>query len=253
MAQAQAVAAPAVAVKNPASLMTWFIVIAFVSVFSVLGLVGYGTYYLYKDLAVTDAQNASVGIGRAILERERELFVANVNGTPQIQIDAANFPVLDERMRKYLIPFNMFKIKVFGADKKIVYSTDKSIINKGDDKNQRLIRTLTKGEVIPQLAVKGSVKDMGGTEKFNVDVVETYLPIKDENNFIIGAFEVYTDVSAYKKGVVPVLALALTVTFAVMVLMIVGLFIPMRKGVFQLLDIQEEIERFGAARGGARA
>ncbi|MBI2313970.1 MAG: hypothetical protein HYU77_15845 [Betaproteobacteria bacterium] len=233
--------------------MTWFIVIALVSVFAVLGLVGYGTFYLYKYLTVSDAQNASVGIGRALLERERELFVANVNGTPQIQIDAANFPVLDERMRKYLIPFNMFKIKVFGADKKIVYSTDKSILNMVDDKNAKLARTLAKGEVIPAIALKGSVKDLGGAERFNVDVVETYLPIRDENNFIIGAFEVYTDVSAYRKGMVPVLALTLTVAFAVMVLIVVGLFIPMRKGVFQLLDIQESLERFGAVRGGAKA
>lgn len=249
----QAQAAPAATVKNPASLMTWFIVIAFVSVFSVLGLVGYGTYYLYKYLTVSDAQNTSVGIGRALLERERELFVANVNGMPQIQIDAVNYPVLDERMRKYLIPFNMFKIKVFGADKKIVYSTDKSIMNMVDDKNPKLARTLSKGEVIPAIALKGSVKDLGGTERFNVDVVETYLPIRDENNFIIGAFEVYTDVSAYKKGLVPALALTLTVSFAVMALVIVGLFIPMRKGIFQLLDTQEELERFGALRGAAKA
>lgn len=253
MVQASVVAAPAATARNPASLLTWFIVIAFVSVFAVLGLVGYGTYHLYKYLTVTDAQNASVGIGRALIERERDLFVSTVSGTPQIQIDAANFPVLDERMRKYLIPFNMFKIKVFGTDKKIVYSTDKKIIDLVDDKNARLARTLTKGEVIPELAVKGSVKDLGGAEKFNVDVVETYLPIRDENNFIIGAFEVYTDVSAYKKGMAPVLALTLTVAFAVMVLVIVGLFIPMRKGIFQLLDTQEALERFGARRGAAKA
>lgn len=237
---------------NPAGLLRWFVLVSLLSVVLILALVGYGSYSLYRHLTISDAQNASVGIGRALIERERDLFVSTAGGTPQIVVDPANFTTLDDRMRKYLAPFSMYKIKVFAADKKIVYSTDRTIINKVDDKNDKLARTLTRGEILPNLAQKDKITDLGRNDKFNVDVVETYLPIRDENGFIIGAFEVYTDVSAGKKQLTPILALALTVALGVTVLMIVLLFIPMRRGMFELMDAQDALQRFGGPRPAAR-
>ncbi len=119
-----------------------------------------------------------------------------------ITLDVApeDFPKLDKHMKNYLHPLNIVKIKVFSKDRKIVYSTDHSIIGQIDAHNEKLNRAL-KGEVVSKLEKKDKVWDLAEEQRNDIDLVETYLPARDKNNEIIGSFEVYLDITRYQKEI----------------------------------------------------
>ena len=104
-----------------------------------------------------------------------------------LAVDAGRLPLLDRRIRDFLQPFDIVKIKVYSADAKIVYSTDRSIIGRVDAENRRLQRALA-GQVDSRLEKKEEVLDLTDERKIDVDVVETYIPIRDEKGRVVEVF-----------------------------------------------------------------
>lgn len=232
--------------RNPRHLLKLFGAISVVSIIVILLLAGYGVHRIYSNEKIRDAEQDAVAVGRAIFVQERKVLSSlDSGGRERIHVKREDSETLDERMRNYLPPFNMFKIKVYSHDKTIVYSTDHSIIGKVDSDNSRLDRVLRLGEVDSKLQSKGKVADLEGEMRFNVDVVETYLPIKTGDT-IIGSFEVYKDVTPARDRVPKVLAASAAVLLAVLAAVFGGLYVLMRKGTSWLEQAQDELRSLAA-------
>ena len=231
---------------NPSHLLKLFGAICAVSIIVVLLLAGYGVHRIYSNEKIRDAEQDAVAVGQAIFVQERKVLSSlDSGGRERIHVKREDFEALDERMRNYLPPFNMYKIKVYSRDKTIVYSTDHSIIGKVDSDNSRLDRVLRLGEVDSKLQSKDQVADLEGEMRFNVDVVETYLPIKTGDT-IIGSFEVYSDVTLARDQVPKVLASSAAVLFTVLVVVFGGLYMLMRKGASWLEQAQDQLRSLAA-------
>lgn len=227
--------------RNPRYLLKLFSVLSVLSVVAILLLAGYGIYRVFSDEMVSGAEHNAVAVAQAIVEQERKtLSVRDPGGGERIRVAREDFAGLDERMRKYLHPFNMYKIKVFSSNKTIAYSTDHSIIGTVDSGNVRLDRVLQSGAMDSKLQRKDKVADLAGEARFNVEVVETYLPIR-AGDAIIGSFEVYMDVSHARKRIATVLASSVAILFLVLVVVFAGLYVPMRRGTLWLEQARDEL------------
>ncbi|MDO8595106.1 MAG: GGDEF domain-containing protein [Sulfuricaulis sp.] len=227
--------------RNPRYLLNLFSVLSVLSVVVILLLAGYGIYRVFSDEMISGAEHDAVAVAQAIFEQERKtLSVRDPGGSERMRVAREDFAGLDERMRKYLHPFNMYKIKVFSSDKTIVYSTDHSLIGKVDSGNVRLDRVLQSGAVDSRLQSKDKVADLAGEERVNVEVVETYLPIR-AGDAIIGGYEVYMDVSRARERIAAVLASSVAILFLVLVVVFASLYVPMRRGMLWLKQAQDEL------------
>ncbi len=110
--------------------------------------------------------------------------------------DGLDHKAFDQRVRDLLLAAESVKIKVFSREGFIVYSTDESIIGKDNRKSKNMMAALS-GVTTPLLKKKNEFQDLTYEKRFNIDLVETYVPIYGENDDIIGAFEMYNDVTEY--------------------------------------------------------
>ncbi|WP_290702079.1 diguanylate cyclase [Amphritea sp.] len=158
-------------------------------------IVGYAVSLLYSQHVLEDAEYDAISVGEAIVSLERHLLITlDDQDIERLNVTSDGFNKLDETMQKAMAPFEIIKIKVFSNDGTVVYSTDHSIIGKNDIKNPRLKIALS-GGISSNRQKKDEITDLRGEKKFNVDVVETYIPIVNNKGSIIGSFEVYKDVS----------------------------------------------------------
>lgn len=158
-------------------------------------VVGYAVSLLYSQHVLEDAEYDAISVGEALVSLERHLLITlDDQQVERLSVTPDGFNKLDETMQKAMAPFEIIKIKVFSNDGTVVYSTDHSIIGKNDIKNPRLKVALS-GGISSNRQKKNEITDLRGEKKFNVDVVETYIPIINNKGSIIGSFEVYKDVS----------------------------------------------------------
>lgn len=232
--------------ESPYYLLHLFSVLSVASVAVILLVVGYGVYRIYSRGVIEDAEQDATAIGRAIFEQERNVFLRREpDGTQRIAIAREDFAGLDERMRKYLHPFGIYKIKMFSGNKTIVYSTDHSIIGQVDSGNVNLDRVLRSGEVVAKLEDKAQVWDLAGEQHYDVDLVEAYLPVKAGDR-IIGAYELYVDVTRARQQIARTLTLSVAVLAIVLVVVFASLFVPMRQGTLWLKRAQDELRALAA-------
>jgi len=87
--------------------------------------------------------------------------------------------------------FNLWKIRFFNPDGKILYSSENSEIGQVNQKPY-FVDFVAKGQVIANMIKKDDRTEDGSPALY--DVVETYIPIMSEKKFS-GAFEVYVNVT----------------------------------------------------------
>ncbi|TAN41748.1 MAG: diguanylate cyclase [Nitrospirae bacterium] len=227
--------------KNPQYVLKLFTVFSLLSIAIILLLVGTGLYKINYDYIIRNAEDNAMRIAYTIFEQERKYLLSkDAAGKSGIHVKADDFTVLDDRMKKYLHPLNMFKIKFYNIDNKIAYSTDHSIIGKSDHGNLMLAKAL-KGQTASKIVKKGSVLDLAGEKKYGVDVVETYLPIIDDNHDIVGSFEVYIDVTHSYQEIRKVVTSSVVVLSVVLVFVFGVLYFLMSRITRQLSKTQEEL------------
>lgn len=228
--------------ENPRKLLKLFTISSILSLVLILLLVNFGMREVYIRQHIKEAEHDAIGICKALLEREKDvLFSLNSNKTKTLDIDSNAFSAFDRNMVYYLSPLNIVKIKIFTRNKKIIYSTDHSIIGKVDSNNLKLAQAL-KGEVVSKLENKNDVWDLAGEQKYNRDIVETYIPIRNEDNEIVGSFEVYLDITRYKAEIKNALLLSMVVFTITLVLAFGFLFLIMRRGTAQLNENEKQLK-----------
>jgi diguanylate cyclase (GGDEF)-like protein len=225
--------------ENPDDLFRLFITTAVTSIIVILFLVGVGFHGVLNRYVLEDAEQESIKIAKAVLfEESRQIIAASGSGSSQIRVMPDDIPRLDQHLRKLLSIFDIVKIKIYTSDKKIAYSTDKAIIGEVNKFNLRLDNALN-GQYDSHVERKEAVKDLADEQKFNVDVVETYIPIRGNDNKVIGCFEVYVDVTQYRKQVYLAVALSVSI-LATTLAMVFGLsFLLIRKETENVKKLQE--------------
>ena len=226
---------------RPQQLLRRFRLLSVASIVVILVLAGTGIYRAFNDEMIRVAEQWSVYIGNTIYDQDRDIFLEN-------PIPKEKFKQIDARMKRFLISFDMFKIKAFATDKTIIYSTDHKIVGKVEAANANLAQVLAGGKVVSMLVHKDKVHDLTERERFKVDVVETYVPVRADG-VIVGAFEVYIDITPTRNRIKHATQAAILVLAIVLVVVFGLLYIPMRKGTRSLKVAHEKLANLASIDG----
>ena len=231
--------------NNPDSLLNLLVRVAFVSIAVVVIMSSYGFYRVFAGFVIKNAEADSVQICRVLIDEQKESMFIQQPGKPvELGLHGAETLLFDSRMRHFLAPFNIIKIKIYNNEKRIVYSTDPKLIGKADEHNQRLKNALN-GAVDARMVTKGTASDLADEPLRDVDVVETYVPIPGPDNRILGSFEVYMNITGYREqirqGVILVTSLLVVVLGAVFGFS----YMLVRGGIGQLKESQTRLELAG--------
>jgi len=97
-----------------------------------------------------------------------------------------------EQLRKVRDDFDLIKFKFFSKSGEIIFSSDPKEI--GDINNKRYFHEIVaKGEIYAEVIHKDAESLEG--QKMPADVVETYVPLMKDKEFL-GAFEIYYDITS---------------------------------------------------------
>ncbi|WP_224960029.1 GGDEF domain-containing protein [Geomonas subterranea] len=228
--------------KDPDSLLRLFVSVALVSIIAITSLAGFAFYRVLQKNVIDSAEDDAIKVSSALSEDERARFtVARKDGTFAVEVSPANFAVLDRDLRKFLSPFDIVKIKIYSSDYRIVYSTEAKLIGEVNRGNYRLARALA-GAFDSKLERKEEVKDLADELKFNVDVVETYIPIRARGR-VIGSFEVYIDVTKYRQQTMNAAIMSVGSLCAILMVVFGFSFVLIKSGTNELKETQEVLRK----------
>ena len=165
-------------------------VVAIIIMYAITARIAFERYMMRK------AEARAIDIGETVLSPEIERYIHTDRQHPLESSDSL-VKSLETRVLRTLSIVGVIKIKVYDTDRRIVYSNDRNIIGVVDDTNEMLNRALS-GEVVSELETKDSVWDLAGEKHFDLDLVETYLPLHDSNGKPAGVGELYMDVAEYQ-------------------------------------------------------
>lgn len=224
---------------TPDRMVRRYVVGSLISILLVLVSGCYGIYRVTLARVIANAEDSAVSLANAIIDDVSDGFATRAaDGTPDLAVDAAAVQELDATLRGFLHHFNIIKIKVFNRQARIIYSTDPALIGKTDRGNLRLANALT-GRNDAKVVKKEKVLDFQGNEKFDVDVVETYVPVRDSDGRVIGSFELYQDVTRYYRQMTPFVAVSGGIMLAILASWFQIAYVIIRKEAEQLKAAQE--------------
>ncbi|MDX9708785.1 MAG: GGDEF domain-containing protein [Trichloromonas sp.] len=218
-------------------LMSW---VAVLSLLVILSLAGYGIHRVFTAHVIHNAEETAVGLSE-LLSGEGRLLL---DKSGRLTLSAPNRERLDHRLRTLSAPFDVVKIKIYDATGKILYSTDPGIVGQIDSGNPRLAKALA-GRVDSRLESRETVLDLAEEQQFDVDVVETYVPILDDHQ-IAGCFELYMDVTRYREEIRRGVLAATGLLALILVSVFTAAFLVVRQGVLQLRQAQEQLTQLAS-------
>jgi len=181
--------------KSSFYLFRYFQITSLAAIVVILIVAVMGLRSIFLDLVLYEAENDAARVSLAITEYEmNRFFRLNHDNEDSLFISDEELPKLDRELRSFLAPFDIVKIKVFNPETRIIYSTDSTIIGRLDPDNEKLSTALS-GSPISKYETKDTVWDLDDEQRTDVEIVETYIPIRSSNGKIIGSFEVYKDVT----------------------------------------------------------
>jgi PAS domain S-box-containing protein len=170
----------------------FLITILLISIIAVLFLPFYTNFYLYPAFTnhlLTDAEGSATQMANHLIHYFEE--PENGIGYEHITTD-----IKDEISEMYR-DFACEKVKIFALDGEILYSTDSTDIGLRNDKDY--FKPVVKQGINYTKIVKKDSRSAEG-RIVSTDVVETYVPLRFGDR-IIGASEVYFDITEHRKRI----------------------------------------------------
>jgi diguanylate cyclase (GGDEF)-like protein len=231
---------------NPVSLLDLLVRMAVISSVIVIVVSGFGFYRVFSGFVIKEAENSTIDLCSFLIEQQKHLiFVTPPGKNTEIGLHEAELKLFDANLRHYLEHFNIIKVKLYNTEKRIVYCTDPALIGKVDEKNQRLKRALA-GNIDAQLVTKDNAVDLADEELRDVDVVETYVPIRGPNKTVIGSFELYLNITAYREQIREGTILATSFLSVVLIAVFGFSYLLIRGEAAQLKEAQNKLETMAA-------
>jgi hypothetical protein len=214
--------------------------IAGVSLCAILACSTLAVHLITTNEVTRDAMREAVKVGRSLFDQQKNIMTSiDSRGKYLLRIDQKNVPAIDDYIRFQLHNFNILKIKIYSLSDDIIYSSDQKIIGKKDSDNSRLKRAQA-GEVDSHIEKKDKMLDLVEEEKFNVSVVETYIPITVEND-VIGVFELYTDVTSYRWEIFKTVAATVFCLTVILLSIFAGAYLVLRKLIMLLKESEQAL------------
>lgn len=160
----------------------------------VLLLMVAGAHQLFVRYIVLEAQNDAVALGRWIHFAYADSFVVDARPEGPVLRLVDNDPTrFLSRISTQLVFFPIHKIQVFNRRGERVFSSSLKETGQPGHRDSPLVQALG-GETASRLVKRVE----GVTATGRVDLVETYLPLYDGRQEVVGAMELYIDVSHYR-------------------------------------------------------
>ena len=164
--------------------LTKLLLASFLVVAILLGCDFLVTYPSVSQSLITLAEEATAQIaGHLARMVETDVPLSSLVRTPDFL----------ESAKEIKTDFGLWKLKVYSASGRAVYSTEASEIG-AEHGAEEFWQTVARGNRFTQLRKKGARSLEGGT--IELDVVETYIPVIRDGQFV-GAFELYYDVTHF--------------------------------------------------------
>lgn len=188
-------------------------IILLISITAVLFLPFYTNFYLYPAFTrhiLSDAENSAVQMASHLVHYMEET-------TDSLQLEDMTFDVREE-VNEMLIDFSCEKVKIFSTSGEIIYSTDQADI--GTINTREYFKpVVTQGSNYTKIVTKNSTTAEGRV--VTVDVVETYVPIRFGDK-IVGASEVYFDVTEHRQNIETLIHDSSVIVFAVTLVLLIA-------------------------------
>jgi len=213
--------------------------ILLVSLLVTTALPAYDAFYIYPSFTRQLVRNTEDDAVRVAQYLTGELL----GDVTEINYEYETIKNFD-KIRRLLDDFGLMKVKLFSDKGEIIYSTEPGEIGRLN-KNNYFFKEVAKGNVYTKYIRKNGISAEG--QRFEADVVETYVPIRKEKKFI-GAFELYYDISKrkaeldglYRKSSVVLAGMA--VIFLLTILLVLNNLAKTRRRRRQALQELEESE-----------
>jgi diguanylate cyclase (GGDEF)-like protein len=228
--------------RNPQKLIGLLQVVAALATCIILIAAVAGTHWLYQGYVIKVSKLDAIRTSELIVAIERSFLKPSSLSTSPLTdyLDSAALDRLDQRMDKFLSPHGILKVKVFSLNGTVVYSTDRSIIGQQNANNPNLLIAL-QGEPVSKLQTKESFLDIKSEQRFDVDVVETYVPIRNADGEVVGCFEIYQDTTIFREEVANGVTMSVVVLGSVLLLVFSIAYLFLKTAVNRLLDAQEKL------------
>ena len=105
---------------KPEYLLHLMIILGLVSAVLVVSLTSYGLYQVYAEHIMHDAEKDAVRLSEVILTQQNDLLL--FEGPSGIALSANNTEKFSARIKTFLHPFNIVKIKIFDLEGRIIVS-----------------------------------------------------------------------------------------------------------------------------------
>ena len=225
---------------NVQLLLKKLLAVACLSIIVILAGTGYGIYRVYSGHIIRNAEVDAAHIAAVMLVEQADLlFTEGSDGQPELFVYPMYMDTLDRRFRRFLKAFEIVKIKIYNADKVIIFSSEAALIGKSDAENPRLERAL-QGSRDSHQEYKEAFRDLADEETLDVDVVESYIPIR-VGNAVVGAFELYSDVTHYRKEIVSAVTNSVLILGGILTGIFGVSFLFMKNASARLQEAQEKL------------
>lgn len=215
-----------------------FTLVAILASIVLLLLSGYAASKLYERYVVRIAESNAINLTEAIFATYRTDLNSALESAPLLP---PQLLALNKTLRDFIQPYGIVKIKLFAPSGIIIYSTDLNIIGKDASANEMLQQALVEG-ASSNIQRKDQIRDLANETRLNVDVVESYVAVRNQKGALIGVFEIYQDTSGFRGEVQQGIILFVGV-LAIILLSVFGTaFVFMRKAVKKMIYQQEMLE-----------
>lgn len=151
-----------------------------------------------NNLLLTAGEEHNVALARSFANSVWATYSSYLSGAQDLDGNALRArpetSALDATLRQLTTGLPVLKVKIFHPGGKTLYSSEASQIGESKESNPAFRHVVTKREAVSKLSRRGSMTAFS-SQVFNVDVIETYVPIQDARGEIATVFEIYTDVT----------------------------------------------------------
>ena len=189
--------------------------ILLVSIIAVLFLPFYTNFFLYPSFTrhlQSDAEQSAIDLANHIIRYLAE----PENGLEKKHMTRDFIDEVDEM----LLDLGCEKVKIFAPSGEIIYSTDYTDIGRVNTK-EYFKPVIAEGKNFTKIVKKDN--KTAEDRIVSVDVVETYVPLKFGNR-IVGASEVYFDITEHRKNVNALVRQSSTIVYLVTCILLIAVF-----------------------------